>query len=70
MYNAVPLTFLSGLQFEEAGSGTTGEPSLNKQHVSLGTSGRYLAMISAVSVARIKVEQTSLVNFKFRSLSL
>ena len=40
------------------------------EHVSLGTLGRYLAMISAVSVARIKVEQTSFVYLKFRSLSL
>lgn len=48
----------------------TGAPSLNMQHVSVGTSGRCDAMISAVSVALIKVEQTSLVYLKFKSLSL
>ena len=62
------LTVLSGLQFFDAGSGGTGDPSRKKPHVSLGTSGRYLAMISAVSTARIKVEQTNLVYLKSRSL--
>ena len=49
-----------------------GAPSLNMQHVSLGTSGRYDAMISAVSMALIRVEQTSLVYLRFthRSFSL
>ena len=64
------LTFFSGFQFDEEGSGLTGAPSLNMQHVSLGTSGRYDAMISAVSLALIRVEQTSLVYLRFRSFSL
>lgn len=71
IYVHVTLTFLTGFQVEEEeGSGATGAPSLNMQHVSLGTSGRYFAMISAVSAARIKVEQTSLVYLRFKSLSL
>jgi len=46
-------TCFSGLQFDDGGSGGIGAPSLNKEHVSLGTSGRCLTIISAVSLARI-----------------
>ena len=65
------LTLLAGLQFEEeGGSGTIGAPSLNKSHVSLGTLGNCWAMMSAVSVALIKVEQTNLVYLMLRLWSL
>ena len=65
------LTLLAGLQFEEeGGSGTIGAPSLNKPHVSLGTLGKCWAMMSAVSIALIKVEQTNLVYLMLRHWSL
>ena len=65
------LTLLAGLQFEEeGGSGIIGAPSLNKSHVSLGTLGKCWAMMSAVSIALIKVEQTNLVYLMLRLWSL
>jgi hypothetical protein len=64
------ITVLSGLQFDEGGSGGIGAPSLSKEQLSLGTSGKCLKMSSAVSLARVRSDTIILVKGLFKVFNL